>query len=259
MRAGCVRGAIGAVLIVLTLSSCGTPAPSPSTTPRPTSSALPRPSAAAGACASVTTTTAIDQVPAACATLWAPYGVTKVPPANLTDSTPAPPLVVNATNGAVSDADARAWALAANRTSVWLRWSEANGQAGLTTHVEGTRVINATIDQLMRAGVAVREPDCDLFANRYGLFPITPSGKGFLTSLGEVTMASFVLVGRYTGPCSLTAQYPDGRLETLFPAPGEVTTILAGSLRHDPLLGDLWFVDAGSVCSNPGAPVSWCR
>jgi hypothetical protein len=41
------------------------------------------PSAAAGApCASVTTTTRIEDVAVACQELWVPYGVTEVPPAN---------------------------------------------------------------------------------------------------------------------------------------------------------------------------------
>ncbi len=244
---------------MLALSSCATPTPSATGTPRPTpTAALVRPSAAAGPCASVRTTTAIDQVPAACAALWAPYGVTKVPPANLTDSTPVPPAVVNATNGAASDADAQAWALAANRTGMWLQWSEANDQYGLTTRLEGPRVVNARLDQLMRAGVSITDPNCDVFAARYRLFPMTADGQRFLTSFGEVSTAPFVLVASYSGPCSLLAHFPDGRAETLFPAPGEVVTVLAGTTRHDPLLGDLWFVDAGALCSHSGAPVAWC-
>ncbi len=128
MSVRCIRAWLGLAIAVMALSSCGSPAPPVTATARPTPTSLPRPSAAAGPCASVRTTTAIDQVPPACAALWAPYGVTKVPPANLTDATPAPPAVVNATNGAVSDADARAWAMAANRACRLVSVGGANDQ-----------------------------------------------------------------------------------------------------------------------------------
>ena len=93
------------------------------------------------------TTTAIDQVPAACAALWAPYGVTKVPPANLTDSTPPPPTVVNATNGAVSDATLRAWALASNRDCALVQWAETNDQISIAyAYLEGPGLVMPTAE-----------------------------------------------------------------------------------------------------------------
>lgn len=92
-----------AALLAAGLSSCGSPAPQPTAKRTPPPPRAARPSAAAGPCASVTTTTAIADVPAACAALWAPYGVTKVPPANLTDATPGPPAeVINASGGSLS-------------------------------------------------------------------------------------------------------------------------------------------------------------
>src|SRR5438105_14767816 len=59
---------------------------SSSTTPTPTTSAhsaSKSPAVSPGPCATVKTTTSIDQVPTACAALWAPYDVTKVPPPDI--------------------------------------------------------------------------------------------------------------------------------------------------------------------------------
>ncbi|MGH7722274.1 MAG: hypothetical protein ACRENL_05490 [Candidatus Dormibacteria bacterium] len=206
----------------------------------------------------MTTTTAIEQVPAACAALWAPYGVTKVPPANLTDSTPTPPSVVNGTHGAVSDTDARSWALAANRAAVWLRWSEAHDQFNLTQRLEGPLVVNAQLEQLMRQGVVVSDPACDLFADRYVLFSMTSQGRQFFASFAEQPTDRFVLEEHYPGPCSLTATFQDGHTKTLFPSAGPVTSVVAGTVRRDPLMGDIWYLSAGGFCTDRGAPIEWC-
>jgi hypothetical protein len=203
-------------------------------------------------------TTPIGQVPAACAALWAPYGVTKVPPANLTDSTPVPPSVVNGTSGGVTNADVQAWAMAANRAAVWLRWSEANDQFQLTQKLEGPLVVNAQLDQLMRQGVAISDPACDLFAQRYVLFPMTPQGLRFFASFAERTLDQFVFEEKYPGPCSLTATFSDGRTQTLFPSAGPVTSVVAGAVRHDPVMGDIWYITAGGFCTDRGAPTEWC-
>lgn len=256
VRTGGIR--VGTVAVAAMVASCGTPAPHSTTSPTPHSTTPPRPSAAAGPCASVTTTTPIAQVPAACAALWAPYGVTKVPPANLTDATPAPPPVTNATRGAVSDADAQAWALAVNRTGMWLRWSEANDQYALTTYLEARQVVNATLDQAMRRGTSVIDPDCDLFATQYRLFPLTTEGSAFFTSFGQATHDSYVFVERYPGPCAILGKDAAGSTHTLLSTPNSVVSLSAGTVRHDPLLGDIWFGDGAAFCTNSGAPTAWC-
>jgi hypothetical protein len=204
------------------------------------------------------TTTPIGQVPAPCAALWTPYGVTKVPPANLTDATPLPPAVVNGTRGAVGDADAQAWALAANRTGMWLRWSEANDQFGLTTRIEGSKVVNAEIDQQMRHGTRVLDPDCDLFAQKYRLFPMTDEGRSFFAAFGELTHDSYVLVEQYPGPCAITGKGATGQLQTLLSTPTATVSISAGQAREDPVLGTIWFGDGAGFCTDRGAPSTWC-
>jgi hypothetical protein len=258
VRRGNVRASVVLTVTVVAVSSCGSPAPTHTASPKPSSTTAPRPSAAAGPCASVTTTTAIGQVPAACAAAWAPYGVTKVPPANLTDSTPVPPSVVNGSHGSVTDTDAQSWALAANRAAIWLRWSEANDQFSLTSRLEGPLVVNSQIDQLMRQGVVISDPDCNLFAQRYVVSPMTPQGRQFFASFAESTNDQFVLEERYPGPCSLTATFADGHTQTLFPSAGAVISVVAGAVRSDPLMGDIWYITAGGFCTDRGAPTEWC-
>ncbi len=259
MRRASVRASVVASLTVVAVSSCGSPSPIHSASPSPRSTVASRPSVAAGPCASVTTTTDIGRVPPACAALWAPYGVTKVPPANLTDSTPTPPLVVNGTGAVLSDADARAWALAANRTGVWLRWSELNDQYALTPRLESSRVVNATLDRLMRGGTSVIDPDCDLFAQKYALFPMTSVGTQFFSSFGEATRDAYVFVEHYPGPCAILGKTSAGGPQTVAATPNATVSVSAGTFRHDQLLGDLWFADGAAFCTDRGAPPIWCR
>ena len=233
VRTGGIR--VGTVAVAVMVASCGPATPSSTASPTPRSTTAPRPSAAAGACASVATTTPIAQVPAACAALWAPYGVTKVPPANLTDGTPVPPPVMNATRGAVSDADAQAWALAVNRTGMWLRWSEANDQYELTTYIEARQVVNATIDQAMHRGASVIDPDCDLFATQYRLFPLTAEGSAFFTSFGQSTHDGYVFVERYPGPCAILSKDPAGNTQPLLSTPNSVVSVSARDRATRPI------------------------
>ena len=248
----------GLAVMAVALAACGSPTPSRTSSPTAAPTATPRPSAAAGACASVMTTTPIEQVPAACAALWAPYGVTKVPPANLTDGTPVPTTVVNGTKGAVADADAQKWALAVNRTGVWLRWSEANDQFQLTTHLESPQVVNGIVDAAMRRGTRVTDPDCDLFAQRYLLVANDVQGTSFFSSFGQSIRDMYVFIERYPGPCAITVDSQSGSTQTLLATPVALSSISAGNVLDDPVLGDIWFGDGAALCTTRGAPTAWC-
>jgi hypothetical protein len=245
-------------MLALALSSCGDPTGSHTAAPTARPSIAPRPSAAAGACASVATTTPIEQVPAACATLWAPYGVTKVPPANLTDATPAAPPVVNATKGAVSDTDALAWAVGANRAAIWYRWAEKYGQVSVLKELLTTSLIPRTELAALARGAEVDEPDCSSFGTRYAFFPLDKAGTDVFSGRGQHTSALEVLAVTYPGPCSIAAKFPDGHAETLFSYATSGTTVFAGSVRHDALLGDVWYSEAAIDCATQGAPKAWC-
>jgi hypothetical protein len=207
----------------------------------------------------VATTTPIEQVPAACAALWAPYGVTKVPPANLTDATPQPPPVVNATNGAVPDAQLTRWTLASSRSSVWYRWAEANDQAVLISHLGSTRLVPTAELQAMAAGEPISQPDCALFPTTVKVYPITPDEQRFFATQGETVTAPYAFVGSYPGNCVVTAVNPSGRKVTLATYPMASITFFASHPIDDALLGPILFTDGAGNCSDRGAPNNWCK
>lgn len=248
-----------ATLAIVAVASCGNPAPSSTPTTRATPTAIARPSAAAGPCASVMVTTAIAQVPAACAALWAPYGVTKVPPANLTDSTPAPPPVVNGTNGAVSDAELKQWLAASNRDSVWYRWAEANTQSALLSRLGSPSLYPSAELQALAAQETIAQPDCALFPTKVKVLPVSSADRRFFASRGQSVTDSYVFVGEYPGRCTVTATTMSGQTKTIAYYPSDGITFFASHVVSDPLLGPLLFADGAGNCNEAGVPSSWCR
>ncbi len=263
MRVEDVRRVTRAVLIgtgLVAVAGCGSP-PAPTVTPA--RSASPSASASsASPCASVTTTTPIDDVPAACAALWFPYQVTEVPPPNilqLEHVPPAPP-VVNMTDGAVSDATAQLWANASNRDSGWYKWAEANDQPEFLPHLVGSALINPQDESALSNGAAIDQPDCNLYPTSEVLFKVTPDGRAYFTRKHLPADDTYVFVVAYSnGPCIETIQYPGGRTTHVEVFSRSITAFSPGKLETDPVLGDLWFGDAGGNCQDPeGPPADWC-
>jgi hypothetical protein len=201
----------------------------------------------------------IEQAPAACAAVWAPYGVTKVPPANLTDSTPASPQVVNATKGSLSDADLARWILASSRDSLWYRWAEANDQASLMPRLGQVALDPPAELQAMAAKEPISQPDCALFPTRVVVFPITGADLRFFAAHGQTVSDKYVFVGSYPGPCVVTAKTATGQTITLASYPTAGITFFASHFVDDPLLGPLLFYDGSGSCSESGAPTVWCQ
>lgn len=238
------------------VAACG----SASTKPRASQSIAPSPSAATSACASVRTTTPIDKVSAACAALWQPYQVTMVPPPDVLkqERVPSAPPVKNMTNGAVSQGEAQHWADANNWDSGWLKWADAVDQPLLLTHIAGPALIAPEQQLALQQGASVRDPDC-IYPTSNELFPLGPDGKKYFAAKGLPVDDAFVFVVTFAGPCASTATFPDGHSESLPGTNGPVTAFVPGTLRHDPLLGDVWFTDAGGGCNDSaGPPGEWC-
>jgi hypothetical protein len=207
----------------------------------------------------VTTTTAIGQVPAACAAAWAPYGVTKVPPANLTDSTAVTPQVLNVTEGALSDAELGGWILASNRDSLWYRWAEANDQSALLARLGVVSLDSPTELRAMAAGESIAQPDCALFPTKVKVFPISAADRRFFAGLGETVSSAYSFVGNYPGPCVVTATTTSGKTVTLASYPSASVTFFAGHIVDDSLLGTLLYYDGAGNCTDRGAPTAWCQ
>jgi len=246
----------GAGLLAAGCSSSSTSTPSTSAHAASNSaSASPNP------CATVTTTTSIDQVPTACAALWAPYDVTKVPPPDILqqEHVPPAPRVVNMTNGAVSDAEAQMWANASNRGSGWFKWAEANDQPGLLPHLVASADILPAENLALSQGASIALPDCSLYPLDESLFPIGPDGQAYFSRKGLPTKAKFVLVARFSGPCVAFATFPDGHQKSITELATQTTVFGPGILEKDPVLGVIWFTDSGGNCTDTvGAPSEWC-
>jgi hypothetical protein len=241
------------------LAACGS---SSTHTPSAGSSASPSASVTVGGpCASVKTTTAIVDVPPACAALWAPYQVTKVPPPDILqrEHVPLAPPVKNMTNGAVSDADAQLWANASNRDSGWYRWAEANDQPAFLRHLVGAAVTaSATEQEALAAGAVIQQPPCNLYPIENALYIEGADGAAYFARK-HLPADDYLFVVVYSGPCSEVIVYPDGRTSTVQVFAQPTTVFVPGSLRHDRVLGDIWFGDAGGNCQDPaGPPPQWC-
>jgi hypothetical protein len=255
---------VTAVLVctwLLAASGCGTQAPAHPATSAPSAPPLPAASVSRGPCDDVTTTTPIDQVATACQELWSPYGVTEVPPSNELelDRVPSAPAVVNMTGGTVSDATAQHWANASNWDSGWWKWAQGNDQLFMLRHLVGPALISSQEVEALQAGARIEQPECNLYPIRSTLFPMSAQGRDYFTRKGLPADDAYLFVVVYSGPCSETFRYPDGRTANVVDFTTNTTVFTPGVLRHDPVLGDLWFGDAGGTCQDPlGPPPAWC-
>ena len=175
------------------------------------------------------------------------------------EKVPAAPNVVNMTNGAVSQPDAQHWADASNWDSGWLRWADAHTQPFLLSYLVGASLVSAAQQLALQQGATISDPDC-IFPKANALFPMSASDKAYFARKGLPTDDAYVLVVRFAGPCASVAIYPDGHQQTLPGTSGPVTAFAPGVLRHDPVLGDIWYTDAGGGCDDPiGPPQEWCQ
>lgn len=259
------RRATAMWLLSLSLSACASggsahQAEPPATTP--TSSATPSATPAvldASACAGVTHTTPIGQVAAGCRALWHALGATEVPPYGLESKVPQPPRVENRTGGAVTDAETRQWAVAANRANVWFQWAEANDQYAFLSHVVATNLLSPDEARILRTGGRVFQPNCVLFPARVRLFPIDSSERAYFNARGQYTGDRYVFVNTYRPRCVVTYVTAAGKHGTLATLTTTSVAFDVGSLQDGgPLVGEIWFQTAYGSCTDQGHPSAWC-
>jgi hypothetical protein len=257
-----VRGLATTVLIggwLLAVTACAAVAPRHSPATHADTAA-----AAAGAtepCAAVTTTTSLEQVALTCQQRWLPYGVTEVPPSNelALEHVPAAPTVANMTGGAVSDATAQHWADASNRDSGWWQWAQGHDQLFVLRHLVGPSLIPAAEVEALQTGGSVEQPACNLYPLSWKLFPVGADGRAYFARKNLPIDDQYVFVVVYSGPCSETLRSSSGAPTTIVDFTEDTTVFSPGVLRGDPVLGDIWFADAGGNCQDPmGPPAAWC-
>jgi hypothetical protein len=242
-------------LLALALAGCGSPS-SPSI--RPTGLASPSPSSVATNYRYLNPTlypaqdTPLIQASAQLQAVWTAYDVTVIPGQHILDAMPTPPKVLNLTNGKLSDADARALAWSEYRENAFLGWLEAKLQPGLNDHIRAHGLFNGVIGNAVRAGQAVTNPACGLYASQIAVIPVDQAVVTFEEGKGYSVTSQFALVDRYNAPCTVsTAAGP------LFTASSDVVIVETGSVRHDEVLGDVYFAESGRDCQ-PGSAISAC-
>jgi hypothetical protein len=193
--------------------------------------------------------------------LWSSRGVNVVPASNelALERVPAAPAVLNMTGGVISDATAQQWADASNRDSGWWKWAQSQDQLFMLRYLVGPALIPANEVEVLQHGGTVEQPDCNLYPLSWKLFPVGADGKAYFTrkNLPSDDMYTFVVV--YSGQCSETLRSSSGATTKVVDFTVDTTVFSAGVLRHDPVLGDIWFADAGGNCQDPsGPPSAWC-
>jgi hypothetical protein len=188
---------------------------------------------------------------------WRRKGATEVPPASTRDVSLGAVQLVNDTAGAVSDADARRWALAYLRANAYEFWAWNGQQDGFLLGAGLSHVPNqvfgydlATIQDARKAGVRLTVTRLQL--RRLVLRPVADSLKQrFTTQLFLWTPYAFYL--DQVGPSELSWTDKQGArtVKASRPAGAGAPELVGGQLATDPLMGDLWVADSDWDCASP--------
>lgn len=242
------RWAPGVALLAAALAACGSPS-SPSIRPTPPASLSPSPVGTNYRYLNPTLYPAQDtpltQASAQLQAVWTAYDVTVIPGQHILDGMPAPPRVLNLTNGKLSDADAEALAWSEYRENAFLGWLEAKVQPGLNDHLRVHGLFNGIIGNTVRAGQSVNNPPCDLYATQMAVLPVDQSVQAFEAGKGYTVSAQYALVDRYPASCSITAASG----QVLFSTQTDTIAVETGVIRHDAVLGDFFFAESGRDCA----------
>lgn len=255
---GAVGFTVGIAAILTACSSSapkpGSPSFSPRSSARPTSAASALPTLAPPALndfPDADTPIGSPDLPATLRGIWQAYDVTLVPGRAVVSNAPPLPTVRNATNGAVSDTDVQLWVAAEMRTNQYIQWMAANDQTQFNRHLRSDAFLAGPIGQALARGERVTLPACDLYAASVAVVVVDQSIRDLLARRGESTTATDALVMRYAGPCAVTGA--NGEVLLSIPPEGGVT-VETGAIRHDPVLGDIWYSDAGAECRAGASP-----
>lgn len=234
------------LLGALTQAGCsGTPSPSRSPTPnRPTASAALPDYRYLNPAVFPAQDTPLAQASAQLQQVWTPYDVTVIPSRHVLDGMPAPPTVINMTNGALSNADAQALAWAEYRQNAFIGWLEAAVQPGLNNHLREAGLFNGILGNTVRAGTSVNDPACDLYAAKIAVVPVDSSITAFESGKGYTVTSQYAMVVLYSGGC--TVKTAAG--QALFSDQSNTIAVETGAIRHDDVLGDVFYQESGRDC-----------
>lgn len=234
-----MRSAVGAGALLLLLTACGQPAPTP-----------------------IGTNQAHGTTPTAAATTgdlaaWQRKGATQVPPASVGAASLGGVQVVNQTNGAVSDADAQRWALAYVRANAYEFWAWNHLQDQFLQNAQlspvADRVFAYDLGTIRDARAAnVQLTVTRLVLRRLVLRPLPASVRGAVQAQVFVYSSYAFFLDQY-GPSEL--DWTDARgtktVKARRDAGAAAPELVGGQLTNDPLMGEIWSVYSDFDCTSP--------
>jgi hypothetical protein len=187
---------------------------------------------------------------------WQRLGATEVPPGSVPRVSLGAIQVVNQTNGAVSDADAKLWATALLRTISYDFWAvnrqQTNflNQSGLSTAPEAVFGPDYTVITQARAAHAQATYQGKTF-RRLVLRPV-PSAQQKLYQSQRFQWTPYAIFIDAVGPGSIAWTDSQGKhtvQQTIAPG-ADAAELAGGQFKHDPVMGDIWVVGSDWDCTS---------
>ncbi len=226
-------------LILLTSFACAAGAR------RPEASAAPRPAP------TVATTSALDA--------WRSKGASEVPPEAVRQVASTSVEVVNQTHGAISDADARAWALGLLHSSSYDDWALNRMQDGFLQRgglSSAPQAVFATeFHHIQAARAAGMHLEVRPQTIRRLVLRSMPDATRQLFAAQQMTWSPYAFYVDKIGPSELAYVDAAGTrtVKVRLDAGVGVPELFAGQFVHDDVLGDVWRLDSDFDCSTPAS------
>jgi hypothetical protein len=201
---------------------------------------------------------------------WAKLGVSPAPPRDVADYVRRPiPTALNRTSGAISDAQANLWAKALFRSSSIEEWAGEHLLDGVFTgSTNPTGDPNPSLDIYGGVVRVIQKYKSQGASQISGTNPQIRQVAVYTTSAADrarvpapKVLTPFVIVYSAVGPTDAVVQFPDGANKDLggLRAGQTSTTVVSGSLKTDPVLGDLWYQTSVFECDRVLEVSSFCR
>ena len=161
------------------------------------------------------------------------------------------------TQGKVCDSDVQTWLQADFSVNSFVGWMGQQGRDELllNSHLRTDAYFapGNKVGDALRSGSRVVDPDCDLYADKAALVPVSDDIETFFAShLGQHTTSSYAFVERYRSsqPCTVIEITSDGVVRNLESVPIEGSIIIeSGKFVHEPVLGSIFYADAVGSCT----------
>jgi hypothetical protein len=191
---------------------------------------------------------------------WQQLGATEVPPVSLTAAvSPGQAQVVNETEGAISDGDARAWVGAFRRTFGYLLWAVSRGQdqflyrSGLSS--APIAVFQPNVDDITEARKAGQRVEYTVQVfRRYVVRPVPQSLQPRIQQVG-FAWKPYAIYLDAIGPVETDWVDAGGNrtVRSRIQAGVAVFELIGGELRHEPPMGDVWVMSFDFDCTKPSS------